>query len=278
MWNSLAASGRTERYDSHTRAQQTRRGGEPVSARPRRESGELAALGGGDPGGGPRAGQADLSVGGLRRLSLVSRDGGREFRRRGGRGGAQRGVRPDKGRPRGATRHRQHLPDSLPACQRPGWLAAIGVAHPGGGAVPGRHLLSAGATPRDAWLSGPAGGHRGGLERPRGAREDGEPRRTVDGDGRGGTRGGARQRRQPGRGAHRDGGRGGGPLGRPPGGRLGEWAEVPTDRSPAVARAGPKGDRARHVRGGAGRDTRRDGRRRYVRPRRWRVPPLRDRQ
>jgi len=65
-------------------------------------------------------------------VSLVSRHGSGEFRGRVGRRGTQRELRPDQGRPRGASGRRQHLHDRLPARDRTGRLAALGVAHPEG--------------------------------------------------------------------------------------------------------------------------------------------------
>ena len=57
------------------------------------------------------------------------------------------GLRRRQGRPRGAARHRRGLHGGHPGDDRAGRLADDLLPHPGGGALPLRHLLPDGALP-----------------------------------------------------------------------------------------------------------------------------------
>ena len=87
------------------------------------------------------------ALGGLRRLSLVSRDGPRVVRGPRDGGAAQRARGRDQGGPGGAARRRRGLHDRDPGHDRAGRLADDGVHDAGPGAVLLRHLLPQGLLP-----------------------------------------------------------------------------------------------------------------------------------
>ena len=93
---------------------------------------------------GAPAGRAGADLRRLRGLPLVSRDGARVVRGRGGRRAGQRGLRGDQGGPRGAARRRRRLHDRHPGDDRAGRLADDGLRHPRRRAVLLRHLLPEG--------------------------------------------------------------------------------------------------------------------------------------
>ena len=96
---------------------------------------------------GRRARRPRPALGGLRRLSLVPRDGPRVVRGPRDGGAAQRARGRDQGGPGGAARRRRGLHDRDPGHDRAGRLADDRVHDAGQGAVLLRHLLSQGLLP-----------------------------------------------------------------------------------------------------------------------------------
>ena len=212
-------------------------------------------------------GEADPALGRLQRLPLVPRDGARVVRERGHGGADERALRQRQGRPRGAARRRRALHGRDRLDDRAGRLADDRLPHAGGRAVLRRHVLPAGAAARAAVVRpAPARGRRGlgdaaGRHRHAGAtaRRGGEPLgpdRAVRRAAHGGAarRGRARDR------AHL----------RARLRRLRPGAEVPARLDARV----PPPPRLAGGDGDGDEDARRDGRRRDVRPRRRRLPPL----
>ena len=215
--------------------------------------------------GGRPPGRARAALGRLRGLPLVPRHGPRVVRgRRDGRAG-QRRVRRRQGRPRGAARHRRGLHGGHPGDDRAGWLADDLLPHPGGGALPLRHLLPDGALPA------PARRRHAGVDRRRcaGAQLRGADRRPA-----------GRQRRcgPAARGARR-GGAGGRRAGtgrrvRRRERRVRGRAEVPAVDDAGVPAAPPRAHRVGSGAAPRGGDGGADGPRRHVRPARGRFRPL----
>ena len=115
----------------------------PVSPPAQGQPGGLVPVGRRGVRARPRRGQADLPVDRLLDVPLVPRDGARELREPAGRRGAQRALRLDQGRSRGAARRRPRLHDVRPGDDRLRRLADERVADAGARAVLRRHLLPA---------------------------------------------------------------------------------------------------------------------------------------
>ena len=237
---------------------------EPVPPPARAEPGRLVPVG--RRGARPRArgGQADPALDRLRRLPLVPRDGARVVRGRANRRADERALRLDQGRPRGAARPRRDLHGRHRRDDRAGRLAADRLPDARRRAVSRRDLLPARAAPRAALV--PAGAPRRLGALPGAARRRHAPDAGARGRAAAGGRGRAVGRaadgiaplpgRAPARGAARPGV-----------GRLRARAEVP-------AGVGAGAVAAARRRRACGEDARRDGGRRHVRPRRWRLPSL----
>ena len=212
-------------------------------------------------------GSAAPGLGRLQLVPLVPRHGARVVLRSGNSHVDERALREREGRPRGTARRRRADDGGLRDDDRSGRLADHRVPDAGRETVLRRHVLPPGPASRAAQLpAGPAGDRRG----------VGRPARRSRGAGRA-ARVRAR-RRNPARGgrgaaltvAPRDGRAWPRPRLRAGLRRLRDRAEVPArlrDRAPPAPR------RRRGARDGAT-DARRDGRRRPVRRRRRRLPPL----
>ena len=117
--------------------------------------------------GAPRR-QADFSLDRLLGLSLVPRDGARELRERSDRARAERELRADQGRSRGAARPRPDLHERRADAHRPRRLADERVSDARAEAVLRRHVLAAAQLARHAGLrSDSRGGARCLEESPR---------------------------------------------------------------------------------------------------------------
>ena len=173
-----SADGRTGRRPSPH--EQARGRDEPLPAPACAQPRGLDAVGTRCVGSSQAARPADLPVDRVRRLSLVPRDGARVVRGRGDGRRAERGIRRDQGRPRGAPRPRPAVHGRRPDDDRGRRLADERVPHARGPAVLRRHLLPRHAAPRDAVV-------------PPGAR--GRPDRVDDAAAGGGAGGGAARRR-----------------------------------------------------------------------------------
>ena len=102
---------------------------EPLPAPARRQPGRLVPVGRRGVRAGARRGQADPALGRLQRVPLVPRDGARVVRGPGDRGADERALRQRQGRPRGAARRRRALHGRDRVDDRPGRLADDGVPH-----------------------------------------------------------------------------------------------------------------------------------------------------
>ena len=210
-------------------------------------------------------GPADPALGRLLGLPLVPRDGARVLRGRRDGGLHERALRQRQGRPRGAPRRRRPLHGGGAGDQRPGRLADDRLPRPRGRAVLRRHLLPAGRGTRDAELPDGDGSRRRRLRaQARRDRESGRPR-CARGSGRSGRSSPPRSRRTAAMLEEaverlRDGRR---RRAR----RLRRRAQVPAGLG-AGAAARPRQARAGRE------DSRRDARRRHLRPARRRLRPL----
>jgi hypothetical protein len=143
------------------------------------------STGGLGPGGTGRSQaqrKADPALGRLCGLSLVPRDGAREFRGRRHRARDERAVRQHQGRSRGATRHRSDLHGGAASSRRAGRLAADHVSHARRRTDLGRHVFSEFVALRQTGLRRRAARDRAAV--PRGAAEDREQPRGADGTAR----------------------------------------------------------------------------------------------
>ncbi len=140
----------------------------------------MAAVGRHSTRGGSRQWQAHPAVGRLLGVPLVPRDGARELRGRRHRAAHERALRQHQGRPRGAPRPRQDLPDGASPLHRPPRrLAAHGVPHARHARADlHRHVLPEGPPLRHAGVPRGARGRRRLL--PHAGRRDSPPRRGPD--------------------------------------------------------------------------------------------------
>ena len=221
---------------------------------------------------GAGAGRAGAAVGRLRGLPLVPRDGARVLRGPANRRAAERELRGDQGRPRGAPRRGRRLHGRHPGDDRPGRLADDGVHDPGGRAVLLRDLLPARVLPAPRARGG-EGLARRPRRRQRAGRRGSPPRwrERAAPPRRAGARGG------PGGAVRPGGGRAGSGL-RRPARRVRPGAEVPAVDGAGVPAPPLRAGSAPRRRGpGAGHGDRnrpRHGPGRHVRPARRRLRPV----
>ena len=161
-------------------------GDESVFIAARTQSGRVVSLGGRGTSASQGRGQANLSVGRLHDLLLVPRNGAAGLFRSRDRGADECQLYQHQGRSRGAARHRPHLHAGDSANYPARWLAQFGFFDARPGAVFRRHVLSARALARAAFLSPSLGLRESALARPartgapnRGPLDRGHPRLGI---------------------------------------------------------------------------------------------------
>ena len=172
----------------HRPPQSSRPGEVALSVTAQAQPGRLVAMGAGGVGGSQALESADHAVDRLRRLSLVPRDGAREFRGRGDRRGDERAVRQHQSRPRGTAGYRSDLHERAASARRAGRLASDHVSDAIGRAGVGRHLFSERIEIRPAGLYRHLARSITHVSR-RAAKDRAEPRRLAGAAGRPGAAG-----------------------------------------------------------------------------------------
>ena len=137
--SSVGVASETEAHEREP----TRRRDQPLSAATRGKPRRLVPVGRRSARALQRRGQTDPALGGLLRVSLVSRDGARVVRERRDRGVDERALRVREGRSRRAARRRRDLHERGAVHDRLGRVAAHRIPHAGAQAVLWRHLLPA---------------------------------------------------------------------------------------------------------------------------------------